>query len=214
MSKISKAYSIQMSYEVSDVEKNQAEKAIDCLNYADKSLDKSSDYLNLMKTPFKKNSDIPPEEIFKYRAALRRFRDKVVNNFNDFKKTSFKCVKLLNNFASDTQVTKLLKSFVISIESLQEKVNSYINLFDDLKDPEFAKKIVSNIEEIQKQCIDVQKIINERLINHIKENILASSWVDSIGKELEMKIEKKKPLLLELSNKREEQLNDIINERK
>lgn len=196
---------------MSDEEKNQAEQAIYLLNFAKNTLGISSDYLDLMRTPFKDNSEIPPEEIIKNRAALRRFRDKVVENFNKFKTISFKCVRTLNNFASDTQVTKLLKSFIMSIDSLEDKVNNYVDLFDDLKDKEFVKNIVSAIEEIQKQCEDVEKIIDERLINHVKENILATSWVDSIGKELEMKIEKKKPILLDLVNKQEDELNKILN---
>lgn len=198
---------------MSDEEKNQAEQAIYLLNFAKNTIGISSDYLDLMRTPFKDNSEIPPEEIFKNRASLRRFRDKAVDNFNNFKKISFKCVRVLNNFASDTQVTKLLKSFIMSIDSLEDKVNNYVDLFDNLKDKEFVKNIISTIEEVQKQCDDVEKIIDERLINHIKENILATSWVDSIGKELEIKIEKKKPLLLDLVNKREEELNKILNEK-
>ena len=38
-----------------------------------------------MKTPFKGNSELDPKVIVKARAAIRRFRDQAVENFNDFK---------------------------------------------------------------------------------------------------------------------------------
>ena len=59
---LKKAYSVQMSYEVPDEEKHQAEKAISYFNHAAKLLSVASDYLNLMKTPFKETPDISPEE--------------------------------------------------------------------------------------------------------------------------------------------------------
>jgi 50S ribosomal subunit-associated GTPase HflX len=42
---------------------------------------------------------------------------------------------------------------------------------------------------------------------------LATSWVDSISNDLQMKIEDKTPLILDLFNARQQQLNDSIEER-
>jgi len=82
---IKKAYSVQMSYDVSDAEKLQAERALLFFNHSAKLLDLASEHLNIMKTPFKNNSEMSPEEVMKARAAIRRFRDKAVENFNEFK---------------------------------------------------------------------------------------------------------------------------------
>src|SRR6266404_4631484 len=111
MTMIKKSYSIQMSYSVSDQEKFQAEKALMCFDHSVKSLKMASDHLNIMKTPFKDNQEISPDELMKARSALRRFRDKAVENFNDFKNIAFKCVQLMQPFTSDTQIVKLIKSF-------------------------------------------------------------------------------------------------------
>jgi uncharacterized protein (UPF0335 family) len=119
----------------------------------------------------------------------------------------------MQNFASDTQTVKLMKSFVSSVDKLEEEVNNFIDLFDDLESKTFANDVVSSIEEIQKQCEEIEEIIDERIKNHIQTNILARSWVDSVSNELQMKVEKKTPLILDLFNQRQDQLNDIIKEK-
>ncbi len=210
---IKRAYLTQMSYQVSDDEKHQAERALLCFNHAIRLLQQASDHLNIMKTPFKDDPEMTPESIMKARAAIRRFRDKSVDNFNEFKISSFKCVRLMQAFSSDTQAVKLMKSFISSIDDLEIKVNKFTDLFDSLESKEFAKDIVSSIEDIQKQCDDIDEIIDERIKNHIQSNILATSWVDSVGNDLQLKVEKKTPLILDLYNKRQDQLNDTLKER-
>lgn len=210
---IKKVYAINMTYEVSDAEKLQAEKAIICFNHAIKLLDLSSDHLNVMKTPFKDNPEMSPEEVMKARAAIRRFRDKSIENFNDFKIASFKCVNVMQQFSSDTQTVKLMKSFISSVDELENMVNKFVEVFNDLESKTFAKQVVELIEEIQKQCDEVEEIVDERIKSHIQTNILARSWVDSVSNDLQMKVEKKTPLILDLFNKRQDQLNDIIKER-
>lgn len=202
-----------MTYDVSDAEKVEAEKALMCFGYTMKLLNIASNHLNIMKTPFENNTEINPDEIMKVRAALRRFRDKSVENFNDFKKSAFKCVQIMQNFASDTQTIKIMKSFIYSIDDLEFKVNKFVDLFDDLTDKKFTADTVTIINDIHKQCEEIEELVEERIKNHIQNNILASSWVDSLSNELHMKIEEKTPLVIDLYNKREDQLNEIIREK-
>lgn len=208
-----KAYSIQMSYEVSDIEKKQAEQALLYFSTTLKILQQASDHLNIMRTPFKDNPEMDPDEVMKARAAIRRFRDKAIENFNDFKEAAFKCVNSMQVFASDTQSVKLMKSMITGIDELEVKVNNFAEVFDDLQSKDFVKNIVSSIEDIQKQCDDVEEIIDERIKPHIQNNILATSWVDSVSQDLQMKVEKQTPLIIDLYQKRQEQLNDSIKER-
>lgn len=210
---IKKSYSVQMSYDVSDSERHQADKALLYFKAAEKFLMQASDHLNIMKTPFKDNSDVAPEDIMKARAVIRRFRDKAIENFDKFKKVAFDCVNLMQTFASDTQTLKLMKSFISSVDGLELSVNQFADLFNDLKSKEFAKDVVASIEDIQKQCEEIDEIIDERIRNHIQTNILATSWVDSISNDLQMKIEKKTPLIVDLYNQRQEQLNNVMEER-
>lgn len=210
---IKKSYSVQMSYDVSDSERHQAEKALVYFKAAEKYLVQASDHLNIMKTPFKDNQDVTTEEIIKSRAVIRRFRDKAIENFDKFKKTAFDCVNLMQTFSSDTQTLKLMKSFISSVDDLEVSVNQFAELFEDLQSKEFSKDVVTAIEGIQKQCDEIDEIIDERIKSHIQTNILATSWVDSISNDLQMKIEKKTPLIVDLYNQRQEQLNDAVEER-
>lgn len=208
-----KAYSIQMSYNVSDEEKAQAEKALLYFDFAIKKLHTATTHLNIMKTPFKESPEIDAKSIMQARAALRRFRDKVIDNFNEFKIVCFNCVNLMQSFASDTQSLKLMKSFISSIDGVEVKVNDFADLFLDLQSKDFVVNIVKSIEEIQKESDSIDEIIDERIKNHIQTNILAKSWVDSISNDLQVNIEKKTPLILDLFNKRQDQLNKIINDK-
>ena len=166
-----------------------------------------------MGTPFKNNPDMTPEDVMKARAVIRRFRDQAIDNFDAFKKVAFQCVNLMQTFSTDTQTTKLVKSFIDSIDTLELKVNHFADLFSDLESKDFPKNTISSIEDIQNQCDDIDEIIDERIKSHIQTNILATSWVDSISNDLQMKIERKTPLILDLFNKRQDQLNDAIKER-
>tara|TARA_R110000868_G_scaffold99024_1_gene272590 strand:- start:19800 stop:20456 length:657 start_codon:yes stop_codon:yes gene_type:complete len=208
-----KAYSIQMSYNVSDDEKKLAEKALLYFDFALKKLNIATNHLNIMKTPFKENPQVDPKSIMQARAALRRFRDKAIDNFNEFKIVCFNCVNIMQSFASDTQSLKLMKSFISSIDGVEVKVNDFADLFLDLQSKEFVNDIVKTIEDIQKESDSLEEIIDERIKNHIQSNILAKSWVDSISNDLQINIEKKTPLILDLFNERQDQLNQLINDK-
>lgn len=202
-----------MSYNVSDSERSQAEKALLYFRAAEKYLVQAADHLNIMKTPFKDNPDMTPEDVMTARAVIRRFRDKAIDNFDQFKKIAFDCVNLMQTFSSDTQTLKLMKSFIASVDDLENGVNQFADLFNDLHSKDFVKDVVAAIESIQKQCDEIEEIIDERIKSHIQTNILAKSWVDSISNDLQMKIEKKTPLIVDLYNQRQEQLNDAVEER-
>jgi hypothetical protein len=210
---IKKSYSIQMSYDVSDSEKQQAERALNAFKVANNLLMTASDHLNIMKTPFKDSPEMEPEDVMKARAVIRRFRDSAIDNFDKFKQVAFQCISLMQTFATDTQTVKLIKSFISEVDELEAKVNRFSELFNDLQSKDFPKDVVTYIEDVQKQCDNIDEIIDERIKSHIQSNILASSWVDSISNDLQMKIEKKTPLIVDLFNRRQDQLNQAIKER-
>lgn len=191
-----------MTYQVSDSEKDQAEKAMRWFNHCLKVLEQSEEHLNLIYNPFKKENNISADEIFKIRAALRRYRDKVVENFNRFKKVAFKCYVIMQPFTSDTQTEKLLKSFVASIEDVETQVNRFVELFSNLKSEDFVKGVVTAIENIKKEISQLEQIVEDRMKDHLQTNILARNWVDNVSNELQEKVEKKSPLVMQLVEER------------
>ncbi len=211
---IKKAYIGAMTYEISTNEKIQAEKALVCFDRALKYLQTAKDYLNIIKTPFKDNQNQSPEEVMKARAALRKFRDKLIENFNQFKHTAFQCVNVMQIFNSDTQTIRIMKSFISSINDLEQSVNDLVELFNNLEAKDFGAEIVKQIEDVQIKCDDIEEIVEDRIKHHIITNILATTWVDSVGNELNKKIENKTPLLVELHRKQQEDLQGAINDKK
>ena len=207
------AKSVQMSFNITDSEREQAEKATICFKHAVKLLKKASEHLNIMKTSFKDNPEIPSEDIMKARAAIRRYRDQCVENFNEFKNMAFRCVSVMQIFGSDTQIIKLMKSFINSVDELEDHVNKFVDLFNDLQSKEFTKKIVTSIEDIQKKCDEIKDLSDDRIRNYIQENVLASSWVDTVGNQLDLKIEKKKPVMIDIFEKYNTQTDDALKER-
>jgi len=206
---MNKFANVNMSYDVTDEEKTKAKKALTYFNFALKKLKSCNKFLDLLKTPFKdQNGANDNEAIMKARASFRKYRDKALENFNMFKKAAFNCVNSMQLFGSDTQTIKLMKSFISSVDNLEIKISDFKELFDNLQDKDFSKNIVDIIEKIQEKSEEISSIISERVIPHIKTNILASTWVDSIGDELKVKIDKKVPLLLELYNARQKELNN------
>jgi hypothetical protein len=165
------------------------------------------DHLELIYSPFRDNQNISPEQTFKARAALRRYRDAVIANFKIFKRQAFKCFALLQPFSIDTQIVKLNKSFVLSIADVEKQINRFVKLFSNLKSKDFAQSVVKTIDSVRKEMAQLKQIIEDRIITHIQTNILARSWVDNISDELQQKIETKTPLAIQLVEERDEALN-------
>lgn len=209
-----KAFGTFMSYDTTDAEKMQAEKALSSFNICLKLLSIAEDHLNIMAVPFKDHPDIPQDQILEFRAALRRFRDKCIDNFNNFKIASFKCTNLMRSFSSDTQTAKLMKSFIASIDDIEKQVNDFSELFNNLKAADFMTKLNATIDILKKEMDELKEIIDNRIKSHIQSNILGKSWIDEISNQLEMKLEKKTPLILDLNRQRQEILNGLEGKQK
>lgn len=202
-----KAYAIQLSYNISDNEKLVAEKALLYFSDVSKKLEMANNHLNILKIPFEENQDITKESLMEQRVAVRNFRDKSIDNFNLFKISAFKCVDIMQNFSSDTESVKMLKSFISEIDNLESYVNDFADLFKNINSNEFKPLILKNIKLIQDKCEEIQDLIDQRIKVHLQTNILAKSWVNTVSNQLQKTVEKKRPIILDLYNKMQNELN-------
>lgn len=205
------AINVQMSHPLSPAEKASAEKAVIVFDTAIRELNKATDHLHIMQTSFGDNPDIPEDDIIKFRAALRRYRDKVLENFSAFKTAAFKCIVSLKPFSTDTETTKITKSFITLVDELEEKVNKFADLFTDLKDKSFVQSIISSLANIEKKTEEIKEFIEDRAKIHIQKEILGRTWIDSIMDELDVKMDNQLPKILELEEDRKQQLSDLGN---
>lgn len=197
--------------EVTEYEKSVAKKAIIAFKHVEKKLDLALNHLNMIYSSFKDNPDVPPEDVLKARAALRRYRDKSIDNFNEFKIIAFKSLYIINIFGSDPEVNKLKKILIDEIESLESKVNNFVNLFDNLSSKEFTSNVIKQCKMILDSGDELKKIINDRVLEHIKKNILASSWADEVGQELKVNLDKPDAVIPKLVKERNEKENAVNN---
>lgn len=189
------------SIDVTDQEKYQAKQTLLKFKYCIKSLNLALDHLNLIKTPFKENQSADVDSVWKNRSSFRLFRDKAVDNFNDFKLMAFKAINDLHLFSSDMQIIKLIKSFITSVDVLEKKVNEFVDCFDNLKSEDFSKNIVNTITEVESQCGEIENLVDVRIKSYIQENILSSNWIEEVGAKHNLNMGRKQPILIELSEK-------------
>jgi hypothetical protein len=198
-----------MSRPASPEEKAAAEKVLLVLKYTVKELNKATDHIQIMLTPFKDNPEIPETELIEFRSALRRYRDKLLENFKAFKEAAFQCVKVLTPFSMDTETTKIKKSFISLVDELEDDVNKFAKLFGDLKDNTFVQSVVSSLTAVQAKAEEIKEFIEDRAKSHIQKEILGKTWMDSIQDELGVKIDTPTPKILELEEERKRQLSDL-----
>lgn len=198
MKKFSQNYNVEDA--IDPAQKQKAEKAFVSFNQVIKFLDIAKNHLDIMYNPFKEHPDIPVEEIIKFRDALRRFRDKSVENFNAFKVALFKTLALLDDFTYDTQTSKLTKSLITTVDLLENNVNDFVELFENLEDKDFSKKALAEIEKIYNLIDQITDTIKNRFKDHIQKNILGTTWADMISKKLNLKLYKQNPYIIELNN--------------
>jgi hypothetical protein len=203
------SYSFQLNYDITSEEKEQAEKALSAFEHVSKLLHKCEQHLDILYIPFKDHPEVTPEELVEHRASLRRFRDKVINNFNTFKKATFRCIQLMNYFSSDTQSSKLVKSVISTVEEIEKNINEFSELFTNLEDKDFVPEIVKTIDCVKKDIEQLEDIIDERIKSHILTNILGKTWVNSLQDELKVNIDERVPLLVELNEQRQKALNNL-----
>ena len=167
-----------------------------------------------MYNPFKKYDTISSEALAKKTGLLNRFKQKVKENFSNTKAHSLKAIQSFNYFSSDAQVLEMINSFKSSMESVEKEVVTFMDILDNYKSPDFKNNVISSIDNIKKQSAQTKKLLEDRIISYIDENILAKNWVSNTGNEINLKIEERVPLITELFNERQEAFNNAINQEK
>jgi hypothetical protein len=196
------AANIPMSLPIPESHKKAAYLAIVQFDVANKELMMAKDYLVRVRTFFKDNAGLPPEEIVKSRVSLRHFRDRAIEKMNIFKVSAEKCIRTLSEFVNDTQIMKLIKSFNNSVNDIELDINSeFVELFSNLEDKSFSDNLVKSIDKIENKISEISDLMVGRIKRHLQEHILGSTWLDTVKNTVEtdkIDLDKNEPLLLKL----------------
>ena len=200
------ASTIEMSFDIPETEKKEAEEATKLFKEMSTSIDYAIKYLNIIYIPFKKVDSIPVEAIVEYRGAIYRFKEHVKKIFNKIKLLALKSILKLNYFSSDTHILELTSTFRNGIGDLEKKINILLKILSDYRSPEFHKTIVASIEDIKGESFELQKLVNERILDFIDANILAKDWMVVTKDQYKYKIEENVPFITQLFLQRQKAL--------
>ena len=205
------AYSIELSFDIPEAEKQLAVVASERFHSVITELDLAKDHLNIMYDPFKKIENISSEALQKKRGVLNRFKQKVKENYNKVKIHSLKAIQVFNNFTSDGKAEEMQNGFKNSISDLEKQVNIFLEILDDHKSPEFKNSVIAGIDNIKKQSAQIETLVKDRIIEYIDTNILAKNWVSDTSNTLHTQIKNKLPLIKQLFEERQKALNPALN---
>lgn len=205
------AESINMSLDVTDAEKKIAQRAVRKFQHLSKKIDSFDKHLDILYNPFKSHEDVSKESIIEHRAALRRYRDKINENFNEIKVFIVSCISDLNHFSSDTNISEIIKSFNDSVSDIDSSLEMLLTGLDNWQDKDYRANVMKAIENVKKQTDQIEKLIKDRIINDLNTNILAKNWTDNLDDKLKSSIKNKEPYIKQLHEEREQKLKEMLN---
>ncbi len=205
------ADSVNMSLDVPSSEKKIAQKAVRKFQFLVKKIDAFDKHLDILYNPFKSHENVSKESITDHRAALRRYRDKINENFDEIKVFIVGCITDLNYFSSDTNISEIINSFNDSISNISESLEMLLSGLDNWNDKDYRNNIITHIESVKKQIDQLNKLINDRIIADINTNILAKNWTDNLDDKLKSSIKDKEPYIKQLHDERERKLKEMLN---
>ena len=195
-----------MNFEVPQSEKEIAEKAKDYFELLVKKTQEISDYLNLIYDPFQKYQNPDMDMISKYRKTFRQYRDQVQKRFNEFLKISQESISLIDVFRIDTATQEIIDSFISSLRELEKYIETFVSIFSNLSNQEFRNYLLSTIESLKKQLKQISQLVDDRVLEHIDNNILAKDWADNLAERFDNSSSKQVPIVMRLFKERQEAL--------
>jgi hypothetical protein len=201
------AAGIEMSFETPTVEKKVGKEAKIRFEAALSRLNHAIEHLDVIYEPFDKYETVSKSSLVKKKGLIHRFKQKVIDNFNDFKTISLLAIRKINFFSTgDVAIQEIENSFINAIGDLEKLVDDLIDRLDDYESDSFRQDILNSIDSIKSQGDSLDTLINDRIIEHIDSEIVARTWMDDKKKELKLELEEKTPIIQELFQERQKAL--------
>lgn len=201
---------VEMSLDVPDGDKKIARKIVQKLQQIIKKIELFDKQLNILYNPLKNNDDVSEKSIVENRGTIRRYRDEIEKIFTEMRTLAYITLQEMNYFNIDGHIMDLIKTFTDSFNDIDESVNILLENLDDYKSDKYKDNIISTVENVQKQCGQLENLIKERIIKHINTNVIASNWYDGLSDTVQTSIQKNEPAITRLFKEREEQLKQVL----
>jgi len=203
---IKRAYSVQMSFDIPDEQKNIALQAKRAFEEVISRLRIAKRYLNKIYEPFSDLKESDPDEIYQHRLVFRRYRNQVKEYYQEVLAQIQKATLLMTSFSSDLDVVEMLDSFANIVHYLKDDVNTLLGDFSQLRNPKFPELLTKDIDQIKEDTDEIKEILNDRVLEYLDTNILAKNWISGITNEESTKLFENSPLIVELFKERQKVL--------
>ena len=200
------ADAIEMSFDIPDSEREHAKIAIRYLNRLNAALGHAKKHLNIIYDPFKDAESISTNVIVKFRSSIRRFKKQVKKNYNRIKLIALNVIIKLSEFSSDTHIRELINTFKDSVEELEKQVNLFFDILDDFRSEKYKENVISGVEGVRKHSSIIERLLKDRVINHLNSNILSNDWVANTSSENNIEMTNKIPYITQLFKERQKAL--------
>ncbi len=187
-----------MSFAIPDHEKKVALEGVKAFQSVINQLKLAKEYLSNIYDPFKKAKDLDTDKLVEKRGRLAQFTREVEEKFNKVKYSAFLALDKLMFFGVDTKSEELRSAFQETVDDLSNSIDIFVTVMDEFKSPEFKEKVLVSIDNINKECAQVEIVIKERILDYLNSDILSNNWVSHISDEKKLVIKEKEPLLMEL----------------
>jgi hypothetical protein len=206
------AQTIDFSTEITDSEKKNAEEALLRLEEAMYHLNQAVEHLDVIYDPFDQHDNISTESVVEKRGVLNRFKQASKEKFERFKYLCILAMQKLYNFSNgDTDIKEIIGTLESSIIEVEDKLEEFYDVLSDYESPHFRNAVLSTIDGIRKKSEDLNDLVYDRIIEHINTNLIGKTWMSDAEDQLNIEMEKKTPLLLELFKQRQEMLGAAPN---
>jgi hypothetical protein len=132
----------------------------------------------------------------------RSYKNEIKEKYNKLKE---KIVVIISQllFFDDMAVKEFISSLKGNVSDVENEVEALMQILNDPKTPDFKNSITKTIESIFSESLQLKKMLEERIIDHINKNILGDSWFEEINKN---KSDVKLAPIIDLYRQRQEEL--------
>lgn len=176
------------------IPENELKIAAECLEYVKdfsenivlkvKSKDKNKELLDIISEPFGEDVTLTQEQLKKTEKFVKLFAELYKNNIIKIKQGALHILDLMEIFNSGEKVEAILSSLFDIVDNLDKESTSLIAILDDVEDKDFQKNLVNAIKIVKKRSAQLKQLLNERLIEYLRKDILGEDWSTEIKKDI------------------------------
>jgi hypothetical protein len=198
---------VDFSTEITDSEKQAAEEALLRLEEAIYHLKQSVEHLDVIYEPFDQHEDISTQSVVDKRGVLNRFKQASKKKFEHFKYLCILAMQKLHMFShGDTEIQEIMGALESSINDVEERLEEFYDVLSDYESPDFRDAVLASIDSVKEKSNEMEELVYDRIIEHINTNLIGKNWMSDAKDQLNIEMEEKTPLLIELFRQRQQMM--------